>query len=276
DETEGRRAKGVDLAVQTLEALASERGDGGKIWASVLKEAIKRRKPDFNESYYGFRNFGSLLEEAQSRGMLEVGRDEKANAYVFRSALASQGSPILSALAADSAPRAQNEPREPREARQPRQPRRGRDRHAFEPSVALDASSAPADDDAPARPREEREAQAVVDTLMERPEARDEEVVIADYMSMDEDGAPASSNVDPEPTPRPRRGSRGGRGGRKSGAAVPSAGPGATAPAEPPPPPADVALATASTTTASEAAGDGAPAPRPPRKRSRPAAKKKS
>src|SRR4051812_29306222 len=41
DEGEARRAKGIDLAVQTLEALASERGDGGKIWASVLKEAIK-------------------------------------------------------------------------------------------------------------------------------------------------------------------------------------------------------------------------------------------
>src|ERR1700745_3803946 len=78
DEAEARRAKGIDLAVQTLEALASERGDGGKIWASVLKEAIKRRKPDFSESSYGFRNFGSLLEEAQSRGLLEVGRDEKA------------------------------------------------------------------------------------------------------------------------------------------------------------------------------------------------------
>jgi hypothetical protein len=51
----------------------------------VLKEAIKRRKPDFSESYYGFRAFGNLLEEAQNRGLLEFGRDEKSNAYVYRS-----------------------------------------------------------------------------------------------------------------------------------------------------------------------------------------------
>ena len=73
------------MAVETFDALVSERGDSGKIWASTLKQAIKRRKPDFNESYYGFRAFGNLLEEAQARGLLELGRDEKSGAYVYRS-----------------------------------------------------------------------------------------------------------------------------------------------------------------------------------------------
>jgi len=50
----------------------------------MLKEAIKRRKPDFNESYYGFRAFGNLLEEAQARDLLAIGRDEKSGTYVFR------------------------------------------------------------------------------------------------------------------------------------------------------------------------------------------------
>ncbi|MDP3226940.1 MAG: NYN domain-containing protein [Acidovorax sp.] len=80
-----RRTQGVELAVETFEALLSERGDSGKIWASVLKEAIKRRKPDFSEGYYSFRTFGNLLEEAQARGLLEFGRDEKSGAYVYRS-----------------------------------------------------------------------------------------------------------------------------------------------------------------------------------------------
>ena len=80
-----RRTQGVELAAETFEALLSERGDTGKIWASVLKEAIKRRKPDFSESTYGFRTFGNLLEDAQERGLLEFGRDEKSGAYVFRS-----------------------------------------------------------------------------------------------------------------------------------------------------------------------------------------------
>jgi uncharacterized LabA/DUF88 family protein len=85
EELEARRSQAIDMAVETFEALFSERGDSGKIWASVLKEAIKRRKPDFSESYYGFRTFGNLLEEAQSRGLLEFGRDEKSGAYVYRS-----------------------------------------------------------------------------------------------------------------------------------------------------------------------------------------------
>lgn len=82
---DARRTQGVELAAETFEALLSERGDTGKIWASVLKEAIKRRKPDFSEGRYGFRTFGNLLEEAQARGLLEFGRDEKSGAYVYRS-----------------------------------------------------------------------------------------------------------------------------------------------------------------------------------------------
>ena len=85
DELEARKSQAIDLAVATFDALIAERGDSGKIWASMLKEAIKRRKPDFNESYYGFRAFGNLLEEAQSRGLLDLGRDEKSGAYVSRS-----------------------------------------------------------------------------------------------------------------------------------------------------------------------------------------------
>ncbi|AXF20122.1 NYN domain protein [Burkholderia pyrrocinia] len=83
-EMDARKAEAIALAVETFDALASERDDVGKIWASVLKSAIKRRKPDFNESYYGFRAFGNLLDEAQARGLLEVGRDDKSGAFVSR------------------------------------------------------------------------------------------------------------------------------------------------------------------------------------------------
>jgi uncharacterized protein (TIGR00288 family) len=88
EDPETRRAKAIELAVETLEALGLERGDGGKIRTSVLKDAIKRRRPDFNETYFGFRSFGALLEDAQAKGLLDIVRDEKANAYVQRAALA--------------------------------------------------------------------------------------------------------------------------------------------------------------------------------------------
>jgi uncharacterized LabA/DUF88 family protein len=93
EEMDKRRTQAVEMAVETFDALVSERGDTGKIWASVLKEAIKRRKPDFSESYYGFRTFGNLLEEARARGFLEFGRDEKSGAYVYRGS----GMPVLGA-----------------------------------------------------------------------------------------------------------------------------------------------------------------------------------
>jgi len=84
EDKDKRRNQAMEIIASTFEALMAERGDTGKIWASVLKEAIKRRKPDFSESYYGFRSFGLLLEEARARGLLEFGRDEKSGAYVYR------------------------------------------------------------------------------------------------------------------------------------------------------------------------------------------------
>ncbi|MBA4094883.1 MAG: NYN domain protein, partial [Candidatus Accumulibacter sp.] len=88
EETEARKAQAIELVVEMFDALVSERGDSGKIWASLLKDTLKRRRPDFNETFYGFRTFGNLLEEAQNRGMLEFGRDEKSGAYVYRSSAA--------------------------------------------------------------------------------------------------------------------------------------------------------------------------------------------
>jgi len=122
EELEVRKTKAIELAVETFEALFEERGDGGKIWASALKQAIKRRKPDFNEAYYGFRVFGNLLEEARARGLLELGRDEKSGTYVYRSGGAAVGAEMpAEALPAEPAPPVAA-PAEPR----PETPRRRR------------------------------------------------------------------------------------------------------------------------------------------------------
>jgi uncharacterized LabA/DUF88 family protein len=111
DENDARRSKGVEIAVETFEALVSERGDSGKMWASVLKEAIKRRNPGFSEQYYGFRTFGNLLEEAKARGLLEFGRDEKSGAYVFRNG-AGNTRPESGLNEQTAAPRQQGEDRQ--------------------------------------------------------------------------------------------------------------------------------------------------------------------
>ncbi len=83
DEQE-RRDEAVDLVVETIDALLSERGAEEKIWGSMVKQALKRRKPGFSESYYGFRSFNGLLEEAARRGELELDRDEKSGGYIVR------------------------------------------------------------------------------------------------------------------------------------------------------------------------------------------------
>jgi uncharacterized LabA/DUF88 family protein len=101
---EVRKNRAVDLASETFEALMAERGDNGKIWASALKQAIKRRKPDFNEVYFGFRTFGNLLEELQSRAVLEIGRDDKSGSYVYRSSRALAEAANLIPVAAVEAP----------------------------------------------------------------------------------------------------------------------------------------------------------------------------
>ncbi len=69
----------------TIDALIAERGEDEKIWGSMVKQALKRRKPGFNESYYGFRSFNKLLEEAAARRLLTLERDEKSGGYVIHS-----------------------------------------------------------------------------------------------------------------------------------------------------------------------------------------------
>ncbi|MEO8740640.1 MAG: NYN domain-containing protein [Casimicrobiaceae bacterium] len=81
---EGRRQEAVDLIAETLEALIAERGEDEKVWGSMVKQALKRRKPGFAESFYGFRSFNGLLEEAERRKVLELERDEKSGGYIVR------------------------------------------------------------------------------------------------------------------------------------------------------------------------------------------------
>ena len=83
---EDKKQEGLDLMLGTLEALIAERGAEEKIWGSMVKQALKRRNPGFNESYYGFRSFNNLLEEAQARQLLKLEPDEKSGGYVIRPA----------------------------------------------------------------------------------------------------------------------------------------------------------------------------------------------
>ena len=75
----------IDLVLDTTEALYSERGDRSKLWGSMIKQTLKRRRPQFNETYYGFSSFNDLLEEAQARDQIELEMDERSGGYIVRS-----------------------------------------------------------------------------------------------------------------------------------------------------------------------------------------------
>jgi uncharacterized protein (TIGR00288 family) len=81
---EAKKQEALDLVLETLEDLFEERGEEEKVWGSMVKQALKRRKPGFNESYHGFRTFGKLLEEAQARKLLTMEHDERSGGYIIR------------------------------------------------------------------------------------------------------------------------------------------------------------------------------------------------
>ncbi|MEO7742865.1 MAG: NYN domain-containing protein [Usitatibacter sp.] len=83
---EDRKQEAMDLVLDTLEALVDERGEEERVWGSMIKQALKRRKPGFNESYYGFRSFNELLEEARARNLVTLARDEKSGGYAVQAA----------------------------------------------------------------------------------------------------------------------------------------------------------------------------------------------
>jgi uncharacterized LabA/DUF88 family protein len=81
-----KQHEAFDLVIETLQALIAERGEGERIWGSMIKQALKRRDPGFNESYYGFKAFSDLLEEAEKRKLITLAHDEKSGGYLIRPA----------------------------------------------------------------------------------------------------------------------------------------------------------------------------------------------
>ncbi|MDX1460925.1 MAG: NYN domain-containing protein [Xanthomonadales bacterium] len=81
---EERAQQAFELVLETVDDLFSERGDESQIWGSMVKQALKRRKPSFSESYHGFRSFGVLLEEMEKRKLLEMQHDEKSGGFIIK------------------------------------------------------------------------------------------------------------------------------------------------------------------------------------------------
>jgi len=70
-----------NLLVDSVSALQRENKE--ILWGSMVKETMKRKKPSFNETYYGFRSFSHLLEDAQRRGIVALRRDQRSGSYII-------------------------------------------------------------------------------------------------------------------------------------------------------------------------------------------------
>lgn len=82
-DVEKRRLEGLKLVCDTIDDLFQERGEEEKVWASMVKQTLKRRKPGFSESYHGYRSFNDLLKDAEGRGMVELEHDQKSGGYII-------------------------------------------------------------------------------------------------------------------------------------------------------------------------------------------------
>jgi uncharacterized protein (TIGR00288 family) len=84
DDAARRRQAAIDLVLETLEELIEARGSDERIYSSMVKQALKRRRPEFNESYHGYKGFAALLDDMVARGLLAVAKDEKTGQHLVR------------------------------------------------------------------------------------------------------------------------------------------------------------------------------------------------
>ena len=78
-----REEKAFEWVLETMDDLFSERDPEEKVWGSMVKQALKRRKPGFSERYHGFRSFSELLERMEQQKMLKLEHDQKSGGYII-------------------------------------------------------------------------------------------------------------------------------------------------------------------------------------------------
>jgi uncharacterized protein (TIGR00288 family) len=77
----GDKTEALELVLDTVDALFKERE--GNLWGSMIKQVLKRKRPNFDESYYGYRTFTELLQDAHERQLLEIEKDAKSGGVLI-------------------------------------------------------------------------------------------------------------------------------------------------------------------------------------------------
>lgn len=75
-----KNAEAFALMVDSIKALQRENKD--VLWGSMVKQTMQRKRPSFNESYYGYSSFSELLEDAEKSKLIGLKKDARAGTYV--------------------------------------------------------------------------------------------------------------------------------------------------------------------------------------------------
>ncbi|GAB4357884.1 MAG: hypothetical protein Kow0073_16050 [Immundisolibacter sp.] len=78
-----RATKGLALIMDTFAGMLDDRGGDQKVWGSMVKQTLRRRRPGFNERFYGYRSFNAMLEDAAARGWLSLEKDDRSGGYIL-------------------------------------------------------------------------------------------------------------------------------------------------------------------------------------------------
>ncbi|MDQ3032993.1 MAG: OST-HTH/LOTUS domain-containing protein, partial [Myxococcota bacterium] len=78
---EQRQLEALEMVLEIVEALFQDRE--GALWGSMVKQTLKRKRPNFSERFHGYRTFNDLIEDAVRRGQLDAHFDEKSGGYLI-------------------------------------------------------------------------------------------------------------------------------------------------------------------------------------------------
>ncbi|HZF09020.1 MAG TPA: NYN domain-containing protein [Thermoanaerobaculia bacterium] len=75
-----KAAEAFSLMVESIQALVRENKD--VLWGSMIKQTMQRKKPSFNEGYYGYSTFSELLEDAERKNIIKLKKDQRSGTYI--------------------------------------------------------------------------------------------------------------------------------------------------------------------------------------------------
>jgi uncharacterized protein (TIGR00288 family) len=75
-----KNTEAFSLMIDAIQALVRENKD--VLWGSMIKQTMQRKKPSFNEGYYGYGSFSELLEDAERNNIIKLKKDRRSGTYI--------------------------------------------------------------------------------------------------------------------------------------------------------------------------------------------------